>query len=33
MSKKLNQFSPEVRGRGVRMVLEHRGERLAVGGY
>ena len=26
MSKKSNQFSPEVRERAVRMVLEHRGE-------
>ena len=26
MSKKSNRFSPEVRERAVRMVLEHRGE-------
>ena len=26
MSKKSNQFSPEVRERAVRMVLEHRGQ-------
>ncbi len=26
MSKKANQFSPEVRERAVRMVLEHRGQ-------
>ena len=26
MSKKSNQFSPEVRERAVRMVIEHRGE-------
>ena len=28
MSKKSNRFSPEVRERAVRMVLEHRGEYL-----
>ena len=31
--KKSNKFSPEVRERAVRLVQEHRGEYLAVGGH
>ena len=31
-SKTTNKFSPEVRARAVRLVLDHEGEHIALGG-